>query len=311
VAILCPPAVRLISTPTATGSATGRAKTVENYTHKHKGLRHRIGGSHPSDMASTSSISLAISARDVAAIRSAVDVVLTSETVDVSKCRETLRHLTEELRALPVEDNEFIVTAASEVVERIRSSSRASALDSADFLLRSLLWESLSGEGDYERAATALSGARALREEAGGSTLVDESRAHAFVRITQSHLSAGKEESAADSIRRAGEIIDKEGVDISWKVQLMYKTCVARVLDSKRRFHEAALRYAELARLPSDKVDESDLIVMLEKAVNCILLAPFGASRQCVMASLMRDERISLIDVRYIYARCWTLRVSR
>jgi NADH dehydrogenase/NADH:ubiquinone oxidoreductase subunit G len=77
----------------------------------------------------------------------------------------------------------------------------------------------------------------------------------------------------------------------------------ARVLDSKRRFLEAALRYADLARLPAELVDDDSLTASLEKAVNCILLAPLGASRQRVMGALMREERVARISVSGARAR--------
>jgi COP9 signalosome complex subunit 4 len=247
------------------------------------------------------SLSSGIASQNTLLCRNCIDAAL-SETVELGIAREFFRHLCSELESVPVESNNFVISVASDAVERIRSSFRAAYLDVADFSLRNILWSALSGEGEYERAATALSTSRALREEAGGSSVADELRAHAFVCIAQSYLHLGDEVSADSNIRRAGDIIESETTAVSWKVQLMYKTCVARILDSKRRFFEAAVRYAELSRLSEDQIDEMELIAMLEKAVDCILLAPINASRQRVMGSLMRDSRIARIKVRHMAA---------
>ena len=62
-------------------------------------------------------------------------------------------------------------------------------------------------------------------------------------------------------------------------LELQYKVCYARILDSKRRFLEAALRYYDLSLTSSrqGRVDPEELIQSLTFAVTCTVLAPAGA----------------------------------
>jgi COP9 signalosome complex subunit 4 len=73
----------------------------------------------------------------------------------------------------------------------------------------------------------------------------------------------------------------------------------AQVLDAKRKFIEAALRYLDVMRsVEAAEVDEAELIAFVEKAAICAVLAPAGPQRQRVMGTLMRLEKIALVQVR-------------
>jgi hypothetical protein len=111
-----------------------------------------------------------------------------------------------------------------------------------------------------------------------------------------------------------------------------FKTCYAQIVDQKRKFQDAAVRYIDILRQarPRDRamrdgdggkarlttnsspspvpgcevqVDaseflEADIIAILTKAAICAVLAPAGPQRQRVMATLMRDDHIASIPVR-------------
>jgi len=71
-----------------------------------------------------------------------------------------------------------------------------------------------------------------------------------------------------------------------------------QVLDAKRKFIEAALRYLDVMRsVEAAEVDEAELIAFVEKAAICAVLAPAGPQRQRVMGTLMRLDKISLVQV--------------
>ncbi len=76
---------------------------------------------------------------------------------------------------------------------------------------------------------------------------------------------------------------------------MQYKTCSARILDAKRKFTEAAVRYYELSQLISrhmgDSIAADELDTALSAAVTCVILAPPGPQRSRVLAQLYKDER--------------------
>ena len=77
---------------------------------------------------------------------------------------------------------------------------------------------------------------------------------------------------------------------------LRYKSTYARVLDSNRKFLQAASRYHDLSQSNTDLVDADDLLQMLGKAATCANLAPSGPQRQRVLGLVYKDERLSQLD---------------
>ena len=72
-------------------------------------------------------------------------------------------------------------------------------------------------------------------------------------------------------------------------VQLRYKVCHARIMDSKRRFLVAAQSYYDLSN--QDGVDPADLLQLLGMSVTCALLAPSGPQKARILANLHKDVR--------------------
>ena len=71
------------------------------------------------------------------------------------------------------------------------------------------------------------------------------------------------------------------------------QVCYARILDSKRKFLEAALRYYELSQLEKReiggrRVDEDELQQALSAAITCTILAAAGPQRSRVLATLYK-----------------------
>lgn len=78
-----------------------------------------------------------------------------------------------------------------------------------------------------------------------------------------------------------------------------WQVCYARILDSKRKFLEAALRYYELSQLEKReisgrRVDEDELQQALSAAVTCTILAAAGPQRSRVLATLYKVPSIVL-----------------
>jgi COP9 signalosome complex subunit 4 len=116
------------------------------------------------------------------------------------------------------------------------------------------------------------------------------------VRVAQAYLKADDDVAADRAVKRAGEYVVKTS---SWSITAQYKACYASVLDAKRKFLDAALRYAELATSEEAiaNVQQDELMSFLQKAAICAVLAPAGPQRSRFMAGLYRDERTINIDV--------------
>jgi COP9 signalosome complex subunit 4 len=108
------------------------------------------------------------------------------------------------------------------------------------------------------------------------------------------------------------------------ELELQYKTCSARILDSKRRFLEAATRYYELSQIGrrviggrlvscqrgggggiqmtgsralelltppfGPQIDEEELQQALLAAITCTILAAAGPQRSRMLATLYKGE---------------------
>jgi len=238
--------------------------------------------------------SAAVAAGDAAAARSIVDSI-TAEGTKPSVSRAALRALAAALRALPVTaaSNALIEDVCAHAVERLRPRVAAGLDADGDFVLRRLLAQVHAAEDDHLRAASVLAQARI---EAACET--SEARADAFVRVARAYLAADDDVNADRFVKRAGDHVFRDGVP--WETQVMYRSCVAQVLDARRRFLEAAQRYIELSLLPPAQMDEAELLQMLEKAVKCVVLAPAGPQRQRVMGTLSRDERLVALNPKTV-----------
>ncbi|KAK1931730.1 COP9 signalosome complex subunit 4 [Phytophthora citrophthora] len=73
-----------------------------------------------------------------------------------------------------------------------------------------------------------------------------------------------------------------------WSFHVSY----ARILDSKRKFLDAALRYYEFSQSKPDEVDPGDLLELLSKAVTCAILA-WCRSVHLVPATLLYKHNVS------------------
>lgn len=251
----------------------------------------------------------ALSSRDPAAVLALVVSAVDTQaaTHDAKAARALLSSLVRSLEALLAgfhENHDFILAVTSSVVSCLRDRM---VFDAEDLELRTVLWKLRFQDGDlrgslddYKRAADVLREASGLL--AGRDSLSVQSCAEATIRIAQALLKADDlvaPNAAHDAIKRAQDIVFRKsdaGVPLvheNWILQ--FKACHAQIKDNNREFLVAARLYTELSR--STQFDEASILDVLLRAVRCVILAPAGHARQRVMATLARDERISLIDV--------------
>merc|ERR1712196_410680 len=100
---------------------------------------------------------------------------------------------------------------------------------------------------------------------------------------------------SADTFSNRASMVMHEVTDVP--LQLRFKVCHARILDSKRKFLEAASKYVDLSQQTfGGQVCEEDLLQLLKCAVTCAILTPAGPQRSRVLASLCKDERIRNVE---------------
>jgi len=90
-------------------------------------------------------------------------------------------------------------------------------------------------------------------------------------------------------------------------LQLRYKVCFARIMDYKRQFMKAALRYYELSQI----VPEQERMEALQYSVICAILAAAGPQRSRMLSTLFKDERTSKTDIYPILEKMYLERILR
>ena len=225
-----------------------------------------------------------IASRDGASLARAVDA-LADEAVPLSLSRPALRHLGDALRTCA--EASLVEAACTHALSRLSARVSAGAFDDADFALRFPLYTVYASEGDHLRAAATLGAARL-----DSSALDDATRAAACVKVAQQYVKGGDEVAADRFLKKASESVYRVG---DFALLLQFKSLYAVLLDTKRRFLEAALRYLEVLADGGERVDDEEAVSFLDKAAVCGVLAPAGPQRSRLLATLLRDERIGAI----------------
>ena len=158
----------------------------------------------------------------------------------------------------------------------------------ADSKLRQILFDYLIEQGRYSEGSTILAGTRI--HDDGVYCLDAEQRANVWIQVAEGYLADDAPEKAEGAVNH---IVQPPTEAL---LLLRYKSVTARVLDSNRKFLEAARRYHELSQSESISLDEQT--VFLERAVTCAVLAPPHAWKDRVLGQLVKDERLSLLDER-------------
>lgn len=175
-------------------------------------------------------------------------------------------------------------------------------------VIREQLAAIFEAEEDWAQAARTLA---AIPLDSGNRVLDENYKVEKYVHIAQLYLEDDEPVQAEAYINRASLIISPETEP---GLRLRHKVCYARILDSKRKFLEAALRYYQLSQvsdleLGGSKVDESELLKALTAAVTCAILAPAGPQRSRFLATLYKDERTSKLDVFSVLEKTFMERV--
>jgi len=178
---------------------------------------------------------------------------------------------------------------------------RVVAFEEQVAIIRVDLAKLYENEEEWREAAKILI---AIPLDTGQRVLDPEYKVNIYVKISQLYLEDDESVQAESYINRAAELIHQvkdEGL------KLRYKVCFARILDYKRQFMKAALRYYELSQI----VGEQERLEALQYAAVCAILAPAGPQRSRTLATLYKDERSSKIGIYPILEKMFLERILR
>jgi len=144
----------------------------------------------------------------------------------------------------------------------------------------------------------------AIPLDTGQRVLEPEYKVNIYVKIAQLYLEDDESVQAESYINRASELIHQVRDEI---LKLRYKVCFARIMDYKRQFMKAALRYYELSQI----VAESERLEALQYAIICAILQSAGPQRSRTLATLYKDERSSKLEVYPILEKMYFERILR
>ncbi|KAJ1620320.1 hypothetical protein T492DRAFT_1078888 [Pavlovales sp. CCMP2436] len=228
---------------------------------------------------------------------------MASEDMSVIISRQVLSDFVVQLATL---ETARVKEVAIYALERLQP--RVVSFEEQVTVIRELLAAIYETEEDWAAAAKTLA---AIPLDSGNRVLDENYKVEKYVHIAQLYLEDEEPVQAEAYINRASLIVTNE---TEAGLHLRYKTCYARILDSKRKFLEAALRYYQLsqvsdAELGALKVCEADLLQALSSAVTCAILAPAGPQRSRFLATLFKDERCAKLDVYSVLEKTFMERV--
>ena len=120
-----------------------------------------------------------------------------------------------------------------------------------------------------------------------------------FVKIAECYLEEDETVEADGAVTKAGMVVESIPDPENHTVLILrYKSTYARVLDSNRKFLQAASRYHDLSQSNTDIVDADDLLQMLGKAATCAILAPSGPPASACFGP--RLQRRTPIAARFV-----------
>eukprot|EP00741_Cyanophora_paradoxa_P023851 tig00021680_g23038.t1 len=232
---------------------------------------------------------------------------MVSEEVPLVVSRQLLHAFANSLKTLDKEQHKAVAQHALEKIQ-----ARVVSFEEQVTVIREELAQLHENDEEWGLAAKVLA---AIPLESGIRVVEDDFKMEKYVKIAQLYLEDDESIQAEAYINRASLLLPNSRDPA---LRLRYKVCYARILDSKRKFLEAALRYYELSQVDSraeltagQSVDEGELLMALEHAVTCAILAQAGPQRSRVLATLHKDERCSRLDVFPILHSIYLERILR
>ena len=230
---------------------------------------------------------------------------MVSDEVPLVVSRQLLQTFAQELGKLePDSQKEVAHYALTQIQPRVVS------FEEQVVVIREKLAELYESEQQWSSAAQMLSG---IDLDSGIRMLDDTNKLSKCVQIARLYLEDDDAVNAEAFINKASFLVTNSNQEV---LNLQYKVCYARILDLKRKFLEAALRYygisqIEQRQIGDEEIDENALEQALSAAVTCTILAGAGPQRSRVLATLYKDERCSKLKIYPILQKVFLERILR
>ncbi|KAL0693096.1 hypothetical protein Bca4012_060276 [Brassica carinata] len=270
-------------------------------------------------------LSSVLSSNDLLQSKRFIDHIV-SDDVPLVVSRQLLQSFAQELGRLEAEtQKEIALFTLSQIQPRVVS------FEEQALVIREKLAALYESEQEWSRAAQMLSGI----DLDSGMRAVDEnfklSKCIQIARLYLERLNKSLTNSETMNFDSVGSQIDDDAVNAETYINkasflvsssqnevlnLQYKVCYARILDMKRKFLEAALRYYAISQIEQrhigdEEIDENALEQALSAAVTCTILAGAGPQRSRVLATLYKDERCSKLKIYPILQKVYLERILR
>ncbi|KAJ6973664.1 COP9 signalosome complex subunit 4-like isoform X1 [Populus alba x Populus x berolinensis] len=258
-------------------------------------------------------LSSVISSNDIVQAKKFIDHML-SDDVPLVVSRQLLQTFAHELGRLePETQKEIAHYTLAQIQPRVVS------FEEQVLIIREKLAELYESEQQWSKAAQMLSG---IDLDSGMRVIDDSFRLSKCVQIARLYLEDDDAVNAEAFINKASFLVSSsqhEVLNLQYKVQivlLFLRVCYARILDLKRKFLEAALRYYDISQIEKrqiedETIDEEALEQALSAAVTCTILAAAGPQRSRVLATLYKDERCSKLKIYPILQKVYLERILR
>ncbi|KAG4214350.1 hypothetical protein ERO13_A01G116500v2 [Gossypium hirsutum] len=249
-------------------------------------------------------LSTVFSSNDIVQANKFIDHML-SDDVPLMVSRQLLQTFAHELERLkPDAQKEISHYTLDQIQPRVVS------FEEQVLFIREKLAELYESEQQCSKAAQILSG---IDLDSGMRVIDDTFRLSKCVQIARLYLEDDDAVNAEAFINKASFLISNSQHEV---LILQYKVCYARILDMKRKFLEAALRYYDISQIEKRQIgdeiiDEDALEQALSAAVTCTILAAAGPQRSRVLATLYKDERCSKLKIYPILQKVYLERILR
>ncbi|KAK3030544.1 hypothetical protein RJ639_039574 [Escallonia herrerae] len=226
-------------------------------------------------------LSTVIASNDIVQARNFIDHML-SDDVPLVVSRQLLQTFAQELGRLePEAQKEIAYYTLTQIQPRVVS------FEEQVLVIREKLAELYESEEQWSQAAKMLSG---IDLDSGMRVIDDTFRLSKCVQIARLYLEDDDAVNAEAFINKASFLVSNSQHEV---LNLQYKVCYARILDLKRKFLEAALRYYDISQIQKrqigdEVIDEDALEQALAAAVTCTILAAAGPQRSRVLATLYK-----------------------
>jgi len=242
-----------------------------------------------------------VAKHDIPQLKDLVDCMLAEESTFALFARPVLQQVAEQMDQLK---NSELKELGLHTLDKLRG--RVVSFEEEDFVIRELLSEVFQAEGNWSEAAKCLA---AINLETGTRCRTPLQKAEKYVKIAELYLE-DDDPVSADTFSTRAAMVMHEVNDIP--LQLRFKVCHARILDSKRKFLEAASKYCDLSQQTfGGQIFEADLLQLLKCGVTCAILAPAGPQRSRILALLCKDERIRSVEHYEILHKMFMERLIR